>query len=101
MLDYQASVQEIADSSNSKTIKSYCRWSDKDRFQIQKYAAVHGASAAAKKKLQQNTSHYTKVQFEDSVPFTKKILRKQNKINGIQRRNYFTYHAGDLCYWIV
>ena len=49
MLDYHASVQAIADSTNSKKINSYCRWSDKDRFQIGKYAAVHGASAAAKK----------------------------------------------------
>ena len=56
MLDYHASVQAIADSTNSKKINSYCRWSDKDRFQIGKYAAVHGASAAAKK-LQQKTSH--------------------------------------------
>ena len=49
MLDYQASVQAIADSTNSKKRKSYCRWSHKDRFQIGKYAAVHGTSAAAKK----------------------------------------------------
>ena len=49
MLDYQASVQAIPDSTNSKKRKSYCRWSDKDRFQIGKYAAVHGASAAANK----------------------------------------------------
>ena len=49
MLDYHASVQAIADSTNSKKINSYCRWSDKDRFQIGKYAAVHGASAAGKK----------------------------------------------------
>ena len=49
MLDYQGSVQAIADSTNSKKRKSYCRWSDKDCFQIGKYAAVLGASAAAKK----------------------------------------------------
>ena len=49
MLDYQASVQAIADSTNSKKRKSSCRWSDKDRFQIGKYATLHGASAAAKK----------------------------------------------------
>ena len=47
--DYQASEQAIADSTNSKKRKSYCRWLDKDRFQIGKYTAVHGASAAAKK----------------------------------------------------
>jgi len=49
MLDYQVSIQTIADSTNSKKRKSYNRWSEKDRFQIGKYAAVHGASAAAKK----------------------------------------------------
>ena len=49
MLDYQASVQAIADSTNSQKRKTYCRWSDKDRFQIGKYATVHGTAAAAKK----------------------------------------------------
>ena len=48
MLDSQASVQAVADSTNSKKRKSYCRWSDKDCFQIGKYAVL-GASAAAKK----------------------------------------------------
>ena len=56
MLDYQASVQAIADSTNSKKRKAYCRWSDKDRFQIGKYAAVHGAQLQ-QKNLQQKTSH--------------------------------------------
>ena len=49
-LDYEASIQAIANSAaTSKKRKSYNRWSDKDRFNIGKYAAVYGATAAAKK----------------------------------------------------
>ena len=86
MLDYHASVQAIADSTNSKKINSYCRWSDKDRFQIGKYAAVHGASAAAKKFVTKDKPLNESSARRFSA-FYKEKLRKQRRINGIQRRN--------------
>ena len=48
MLDYEACVQARSEATTKKKT-SYNRWSDKDRFQIGKYASIHGSSAAAKK----------------------------------------------------
>ena len=81
MLDYQASVQAIADSTNSKKRKAYCRWSDKDRFQIRKYAAVHGTSAAAKKcaakdkPLNESSARRFSVLYKEEIKKAKKDKR--------------------------
>jgi len=47
-LDYEA-VMEATEKPESSGKKSYNRWSEKERFDIGKYAAIHGGSAAAAK----------------------------------------------------
>ena len=85
MLDYQASVQAIADSTNSKKRKSYSRWSHKDRFHIGKYTAVHGASAAAKKfaakdkPLNESSPRRFSALYNEKIKKAKKDKRDQKK----------------------
>ena len=85
MLDYHTSVQAIADSTNSKKRKSYCQWSDKDRFQIGKYIAVHGASAAAKtfatkdKPLNKSLARRFSALYKEEIKEAKKDKRNPKK----------------------
>ena len=48
ILDYEA-CSEASASTTSNRSKKYVRWSDKERFEIGKYAAVHGSRAAERK----------------------------------------------------
>ena len=85
MLDYHTSVQAIADSTNSKKRKSYCQWLDKDRFQIGKYIAVHGASAAAKtfatkdKLLNKSLARRFSALYKEEIKEAKKDKRNPKK----------------------
>lgn len=47
-LDYETVVEAISEPEKREK-KSYRRWSTKERFDIGKYATIHGGSAAAKK----------------------------------------------------
>ena len=97
--DYQASEQAIADSTNSKKRKSYCRWLDKDRFQIGKYTAVHGASAAAKKfatkdkPLNECSTRTFSALYKEEIKNTKKDKQDPKK-------ETVPLPSGDLCYWV-
>ena len=47
-LDFSSVSKAVANSSGSKR-KSYQKWTDRQRFQIGKYAAENGPAATAKK----------------------------------------------------
>ena len=47
-LDFSSVSKAVANSSGSKR-KSYKKWTDRQRFQIGKYAAENGPAATAKK----------------------------------------------------
>ena len=82
MLDYQASIQAIADSTNSKKRKWYCQWLDKDHFQIGKYATVHGASASAKKFATKDKPLNESLAWRFSALYKEEIKKeKKDKLN--------------------
>ena len=48
VMDYQA-CSEASTNITSNRPKSYLKWSEKERYEIGKYAAIHGSRAAGKK----------------------------------------------------
>ena len=62
LLDYSSVSEAVINSSGSKR-NSYQKWTDKQRFQIGKYAAENGPAAAARKfRTQQNPLNESNVQ---------------------------------------
>jgi len=53
IMDYRA-CSEASTSTTSKRSNKYVRWSDKERFEIGKYASIHGSRAAERKYHTQN-----------------------------------------------
>ena len=80
-----SAVQAMADSAYSKKRKSFCQWSDKDGFQIGEYAAVHGASATAKKfttkgkPLNESSVRRFRALYKKEIKKSKKDIRNPKK----------------------
>ena len=48
VMDYQA-CSEASTNITSKRPKNYKKWSEKERYEIEKYAAIHGSRATERK----------------------------------------------------
>ena len=75
--DYQA-CSEASTNITSNRPKNYRKWSEKERYEIGKYAAIHG-SRAAERKFHTKEKPLSESNAGDSLSSTKRKYRKHKR----------------------
>ena len=76
-MDYRACLEASANITSNRS-KSYRKWSEKERYEIGKYAAIHG-SRAAERKFHTKEKPFSESNPGDSLSCTKRKNRKHKR----------------------